>query len=238
MDLTQNERAEGGESPALAGRLAQLQLAQIVHGHRAIILFEGWDGSGRRTALRRLTSLWDPCHFAVHCEDVDDRGRHWLARYWQSLPGAGRTALFHRSWYRHLADHRALGAIDDKTWSRRCDEINEFEAQQRDHGTLIVKQFFDLDAETQADRLAARAADPWRIWLARPGPVPGRGAQDAAWKGLLEATDTRWAPWIRIDATDREAAPERALAAVATALEKTIPANPPEQVAEQDVLPA
>lgn len=221
----------GIESPAdaerLADRLGRLQLAQIVHGHRAIILFEGWDGSGRRTALRRLASAWDPCHFAVHCENGDDRGRHWLARYWQSLPAAGTSALFHRSWCRHLADQRALGAVDDKAWARRCDEINEYEAQQRDHGTLIVKLFFDVDPEVQAGRLAARAADPWRAWLARPGPTPARQAHEAAWTELLKATDTRWAPWTRIDANDGGMAQERALSAVAEALEKSVPMDPP-----------
>ena len=226
-----------GEAEGLADRLARVQLAQIVHGHRAIILFEGWDGGGRRTALRRLAGMWDPCHFAVHCEQGDDRGRHWLAHYWQSLPAAGTSTLFHRSWCRHLADQRVLGKIDGKAWSRRCDEINEFEAQQRDHGTLIVKLFFDVDPAVQADRLAARAADPWRAWLTRPGPVPPREELGAAWADLLKATDTRWAPWTRIDGNDGEAARERALSAVAEALEKTVPMDPPD-AAERQILSA
>lgn len=218
----------GDEATSLTDRLARLQLAQIVHGYRAMILFEGWDGSGQRAALRRLAGAWDPCYFATHCDAPgDDRGRHWLARYWTSLPAAGASALFHRSWYRRLADERALGRLSDKAWGRRCDEINEFEAQQRDHGTLLVKLFFDVSATVQADRLAHRRSDPWRQWLPAAEPTPPRAAHQAAWAELFKATDTRWAPWSLIDANDGAAAERSALTVVAEALEKSVPLDPP-----------
>ena len=228
MGLTQNEQAASHEAAGLADRLARLQLAQIVHGYRAIILFEGWEGSGQRAALRRLASAWDPCHFATYCEAADnDRGRHWLARYWTSLPLAGSSALFHRSWYRRLADDRANGLLTDKSWARRCDEINEFEAQQRDHGTLIVKLFFDVSAKIQADRLAKRRADPWRQKLLAADPSPPRGLHQAAWADLFKATDTRWAPWTLIDANDGAKAKQSALTVIAEAFEKSVPLDPP-----------
>ena len=40
-----------------------------------------------------------------------------------------------------------LGNLDDKRWARAIDEINEFEAQQRDHGTMIAKLFFHVTPE-------------------------------------------------------------------------------------------
>ena len=51
--------------------------------------------------------------------------------------------------------------------TRAFDEINEFEAQQRDYGTLIVKLYFNVTAEVQERRLRKRAADPWLARLAR-----------------------------------------------------------------------
>jgi len=231
IDLTNFERGDSvptAEPSALLDLLGQLQLAQIVHHQRAMILFEGWNGSGKRAALRRLAGAWDPCAFATHCPTGEDQQRHWLAPYWASLPGPGATALFHGSWYRHVADDRLAGRLTDKAWARRCDEINEYEAQQRDHGTLLVKLFFHVAAEVQAERLAARDADPWRRWLVSDRrPAPPCDIREGVWTDLLRRTDTRWAPWTVIDANGQGAGAEAALAAVAGALEKAIPLDPP-----------
>ena len=171
----------------LRDRLAKLQLAQIVHGRRAIILFEGWEGAGKKAALKRMAAAWDPCHFAVHAVDREDLGqtdRHWLSRYWSNLPAAGETVIFYRSWYRSIVDARALGELDDKKWWRSLDEINEFEAQQADHGTLLVKLFFHVSAEVQAERLHERGEHPWRRWTLSPDDLRSNSAREgylAAW---------------------------------------------------------
>ena len=148
------------ELAALREHLADLQLPQIAHGRRAVILFEGLEGAGKLQALRQLAAAFDPCHFAVH-PIVFDRRRaaegHWLARFWRDLPGAGDTAIFFRSWYHRVLDDRILGRTDEAAVARAFDEINEFEAQQRDYGTLIVKLYFDVSAEVQEQRLAASA---------------------------------------------------------------------------------
>ena len=211
------------------GRLAALHLSHVVHRRRAIILFDGLDGAGRRRALRKLAAQWDPCHFAAHDFIGSDSECHWLARYWASLPGPGDTALFHGSWYREATEERALGLLTDKAWARRGDEINEFEAQQRDHGTLIVKLFFHVRADVQADRIAARDADTWRRWLApQQDRPPARDKQLAAWTDVLGSSDTRWAPWTVIDANGDDAGVSAALGAVVVALAKAIPLDPPE----------
>ena len=237
IDLTQFERGEpfaGDYHAALAGlqrRLAQLQIAQVVHGKRALIIFEGWSGAGKKAALKRLVASWDPCHIATRCvgaRDGQDEGRHWLAPFWSALPAAGDTTIFHHSWYRRLIDDRANG-LDGKRWSRACDEINEFESQQRDHGTLVVKLFFHISAEEQQRRLNARLADPWRRHLeghASPSREE-RAATTSALHDMFVATDTRWAPWRVIDADDKQAARIAALTLIADAFEKAIPADPP-----------
>lgn len=217
---------------ALQQRLAKAQVAQIVHRKRALVIFEGWAGAGKKAALKRLVGAWDPCHITTKCVGggAGDDERHWLAPYWSALPPAGDTTIFYRSWYRRLIEDRAAGRIEGKRWSRACDEINEFEAQQRDHGTLIVKLFFHISAEEQQRRLRERQDDPWRRHLPEAEVPPNRDQRErtaAALKELFAQTDTRWAPWRVIDANDKVAARIAALTMLADSFDKAIPAEPP-----------
>ncbi|MDQ3078166.1 MAG: polyphosphate kinase [Pseudomonadota bacterium] len=239
IDLMQFERGTpfAGDYDAtlasLQATLAQLQVAQIVHGKRALIIFEGWNGSGKKDALKRLVGAWDPCHvtsLCVHSGRGRDHDRHWLAPFWSALPSAGDTTIFYRSWYNQAIDDRLGDRSSDKSWARACDEINEFEAQQRDHDTLVVKLFFHVSADRQAARLREHRDDPWRRHLIANGdlvePVPRQRTIDVL-HDMFAQTDTRWAPWRVVDANDPRAAQIAMLTVIADALAKAVPAEPP-----------
>lgn len=225
------------ELDALQKKLAQLQFSQMVHKKRAIVVFEGWEGAGKLAALRRVTARLDPCHFRTWCvrqDEFRDTGQHWLMPYWIRLPEAGDTAFYFRSWYNGIIRARALGEIEEKKFLRSLDEINEFEAQQAEHGTLLVKLFFDVDAEVQAERLHERASHPWRKFSMEPEDLRSYQAREgyqSAWDEMFAHCDTRWAPWQIIDGSDKRAGRIAALKAVAGAFQKAMPAEPP---AEED----
>lgn len=223
-----------GEGEMLRERLAELQLSQIVHNRRAIVLIEGLSGSGKKVALKAIAAAFDPCHFSVQCTTFDRRESsdgHWLARYWRALPAAGSTAIFFRGWYHRVLDERIAGRIDDSAATRAFDEINEFEAQQRDAGTLIVKLFFAIDPAVQKQRLAERATSRWhRKMRAEPDITADSPAYRHALDELVAHTDTRWSPWVMIDGSDEIAAADAALAALVGAWAETMPAEPPHLV--------
>ena len=240
IDLTEFERGvpfSGDADEAIASlqqRLARLQLSQIIYRKRTIILLEGWTGSNKKSALKRLVGALDPTHVQVvnvaGSEESDD-DRHWLAPFWGSLPAAGDTTVFYRSWYRRVVEQRVLGGLDDKRWARACDEINEFEAQQKDHGTLVAKLFFHVTAEKQAANLQERLEDLWMRHLRTNEPLIKLSQRDMALQVLhdfFDNTNTRWAPWNIIDANDSAAGCIAALTIVADLMEKTMPAEPPE----------
>lgn len=239
IDLTEFERGapfNGDPAAALAelqDRLARLQLSQIVHRRRAIILFEGWTGSNKKSALKKLVGALDPTHVRVvnvgGADEADD-DRHWLAPFWSRIPAAGDTTIFYRSWYRRIIEERVSGKLDDKRWARACDEINEFEAQQRDHGTLVAKLFFHVSAERQAANLRERQDDLWLRHILSQNAVDGLGQRDRTLDvvhDLFAHTNTRWAPWSVIDGNDRVGGCISALTTVCDLMEKAMPAAPP-----------
>ncbi len=219
---------------ALQTRVARAQVAHIVHRRRSILLFEGWDASGKGGTIQRLTRYWDPRAYRVWpigAPSDDELSRHFLWRFWRKLPAAGEIAVLDRSWYGRVLVERVEELASPAQWQRAYDEINEFEAQQAEDGTAIVKIFLHITQDEQDRRLAKRIEDPWKRWKVDPEDFRNRARRDdylAAMADMFAATDTRWAPWRVIDGNNKKAARIAALSAIAEALEAHVPMNPPE----------
>jgi polyphosphate kinase 2 (PPK2 family) len=232
----------GAALEALQHRLAHVQVAHIVHGKRSIIVFEGWDAAGKGGAIQRLTAQWDPRHFEVWpiaAPTAEEKARHFLWRFWTKLPGPGKIAVFDRSWYGRVLVERVEGFATEAQWRRAYDEINEFEAQQTEDGTNIIKLFFHVTQEVQDRRLKARLDHPWKRWKVGVEDFRDRARRSdylAAIKDMFAHTDTRWAAWHVIDGNDKKSARIAALTRIADALEQAVPMQPPTSPPEVEAL--
>ncbi len=219
---------------AVQQRLEQLQIAHIVHGKRAIIMFEGWDAAGKGGIIQRLTAKWDPRSFEVwpiSAPTDDEKAHHFLWRFWQRLPAKGNIAIFDRSWYGRVLVERVEGFATEAEWRRGYDEINEFEARQRDDGTTVIKLFVHITQETQDERFRARLEHPWKRWKIGRDDFRNRARRDDYRRAIDEMfrhTDTRWSPWKAIDGNNKKAARIAALTWIADRLEKAVSLEPPE----------
>src|SRR3546814_20815869 len=68
--------------------------------------------------------------------------------------GSQDINVFDRSWYGRVLVERVENLCGEAEWRRAYDEINEFEAQQIDSGTNIVKLFVHTTQQEQDERLA------------------------------------------------------------------------------------
>jgi AMP-polyphosphate phosphotransferase len=213
----------------LQKRLARIQVAHIIHGKSAIIAVEGWDASGKGGAISRLTAGWDPRYFEVWpiaAPSEEERVRHFLWRFWKRLPGKGEINIFDRTWYGRVLVERVEGFCSEADWKRGFDEINEFEAQQRDNGVTLIKLFLHTTQEEQDRRFRERLEDPWKRWKTGKDDYRNRARREdylTAYQQMFERTDTRWAPWIVIDGNNKKAARIAFLTSIANALEKQVP---------------
>jgi len=224
----------GDDLKAVQERLSRIQAAHIIHGRSAIIAFEGWDASGKGGAISRLTANWDPRYYQVWpigAPTQAERERHFLWRFWQRLPAKREINVFDRSWYGRVLVERVEGLATEREWHRGYDEINEFEAQQKDNGVTLVKLFLHVTQAEQDKRLQARLADPWKRWKTGADDYRNRARRTdylTAYAAMFERTDTRWAPWRVIDANDKKAARIAVLSYVADRLEAAVPMTPAE----------
>lgn len=218
---------------ALQKRLQRIQVAHIVHGRSAIVMFEGWDAAGKGGILQRLTARWDPRHFQIHpvaAPTQEEQARHFLWRFWRDLPASGSIALFDRSWYGRVLVERVEGFATPAEWQRGYDEINAFEAKQVASGTTLIKLFVHVTQDEQDKRLRARIAKPWKRWKTGQDDFHNRSRRAdylAAMADMFARTDTPEAPWIVIDGNNKKAARIAALTAIAERLEAAVPMDPP-----------
>lgn len=217
----------------LQERLAHIQVAHIVHHRRALVLLEGWDAAGKGGIIQRLTSEWDPRNLQVwpiKAPSPQELAHHFLWRFWNKLPGNGNIAVFDRSWYGRVLVERVDGFATEAEWRRGYDEINEFEAQQGDSGTTIVKLFVHVTQAEQDERLKARLLHPWKRWKTGLADYHNRAKRAEyldAMAEMFRRTDTRWAPWHAIDGNNKKAARIAALTVIADRLQAGIPMDPP-----------
>lgn len=236
-DYESGKEYDGDYSDALKElqrRLSRIQARHIIHGHRSIIVFQGWDAAGKGGCIRRMTAEWDPRYFEVHpvgAPTREERDRHFLWRFWKRLPGSREIGIFDRSWYGRVLVERVEGFATDAEWKRGYDEINEFESQQIDSGTHLIKLFFHVTQEEQDRRFSDRLDNSYKRWKITEEDFRNRSRREdylAAMNDMFEFTDTRWAPWTVIDGNNKKAARIAALTHVADALEAALPEDMPD----------
>ena len=118
-DLALRDKAEYElQLDALQLTMLKIQQAYFTQGRRAIIVMEGTDGSGKGGIIGRLVQPLDPrgIHvWPIGAPTSEEKGHHYLYRFWQRLPSRGSLAVFDRSWYGRVSATRASAGSSPPT---------------------------------------------------------------------------------------------------------------------------
>jgi polyphosphate kinase 2 (PPK2 family) len=200
-------------------------------GPPLLVLFEGWDASGKGGAIKRLTERLDPRHVRVRSFSApthDEKRHHFLWRFWPTLPGWGGMAVLDRTWYGRVLVERVEGYATEEDWRRAYGEIVDLEDTLAAEGTIIVKFWLHLSPAEQLRRFESREKDPYRAWKLTDEDWRNRGRREeyeAAVEEMLERTDTAVAPWHVIAADDKRWARVAVVRAVCEAIEAGLRAH-------------
>ncbi len=187
-------------------RLLNLQRELSETKRSLIIVFEGPDAAGKGGAIKRATERLDPRLLRVHSvvkPTEEEHQRHYLWRFWTKIPKHGHTVIFDRSWYGRVLVERVEGFASDKEWKRAYGEINEFERQLTDDGTIFQKFYLHISKEEQLFRFKRRESDPYKHWKINDEDWRNRRKWDehnAAAEDMFEKTSTDLAPWCVVAA--------------------------------------
>jgi len=190
-------------------KLAELQREAKDLKIPVILVFEGWDASGKGTMINRVILTLDPRGFTVHPinpPNGEERYRPFLWRFWTKTPEKGRIAVFDRSWYGRVLVERINRIVKKNEWTKAYDEIKSFERQLADDGTVIIKFFLHIDKKEQKKRFKKLEKNPSTAWKVTKSDWVHHKQYDKyfiAIEEMLAKTDTEYAPWTIVEAHDR-----------------------------------
>jgi polyphosphate kinase 2 (PPK2 family) len=197
-----------------------------------VILFEGWDASGKGGVIKRLTEKLDPRGYVVYPiakPEGEDAARHYLYRFWRRLPESGQIAIFDRSWYGRVMVERIEGFCSTEAWRRAYREINQFERQLVDFGTILFKFWIHISKDEQLRRFEDRASDPLRNWKLTSEDWRNREKWDLyeeAVNEMLLKTSTVTAPWTVVEGNDKNYARIKVLRTLVDRLSRELKFDP------------
>jgi polyphosphate kinase 2 (PPK2 family) len=144
--------------------------------------------------------------YPISAPEGEDKTRHYLYRFWRRLPELGQIAIFDRSWYGRVLVERVEGFAQEAEWKRAYKEINSFERQIRDYGTILMKFWIHITREEQLRRFEERQKIGYKAWKLTEEDWRNRqkwGVYEDAVEEMLLKTSTRTAPWTLIEGNDK-----------------------------------
>ena len=197
------------ELRTLQAKLCALQDWVKATGQRIIVVFEGRDAAGKGGTIKAITERVSPRVFrliALPAPSDREKTQLYLQRYMQHFPAAGEIVIFDRSWYNRAGVEYVLGFCSKDQHRRFLELCPPFEKVMVDNGILLIKYWLEVSHKEQKRRFEARIKDPLRQWKLSPTDLESRRRwyeYSRARDMMLEATDSKWAPWYIVQSDSK-----------------------------------
>ena len=174
-----------------------------------LIVLQGLDASGKDGTIRHIFSGMNPQGISVAAfkqPSPEELAHDFLWRAHLRAPAKGHVAVFNRSHYEDVLAVRVHELVPRSVWSKRYEEINDFEKMLAENHTRILKFFLHISPDEQLARFKARLDDPTRHWKISESDYTERalwGKYIEAYEDALSLTSTEWAQWFVIPANHK-----------------------------------
>lgn len=177
--------------------------------HSHVLMFEGWDGSGKGGAIRRVVSALDARLTQViqtAAPSDEERAHHYLWRFWRHLPPAGYITIYDRSWYGRVLVERIENLASPLEWERAYGEINDFEEQLHENRICLIKFWLHISKDEQLRRFRAREHTAFKRHKITPDDWRNREKwreYELAVDEMVARTSTAHSPWTLVAGNDK-----------------------------------
>jgi PPK2 family polyphosphate:nucleotide phosphotransferase len=192
--------------------------------YSVLIVLQAMDAAGKDGIIKHVISGLNPTGVKVSSfktptkEELD---HDYLWRHSKALPARGEIGIFNRSHYENvlvtrvhpeyilnenLPDVNSVKDIDKDFWQSRYKQINRFEKNLAENGTIILKIFLNVSKDEQKKRFLERIDNQDKNWKFSIADAQERKHWDAymkAYEEMLSATSTDHAPWYVLPADDK-----------------------------------
>jgi polyphosphate kinase 2 len=196
----------------LQGELCKLQDWVKYKGLRVMVVFEGRDAAGKGGTIRAITERVSPRVFrliALPAPSDREKTQMYMQRYIPHFPAAGEIVIFDRSWYYRAGVERVMGYCTEEQYRQFLKLCPTVEKYMVDSGITLIKYWLEVGKKEQQRRFEARVKDPLRQWKLSPMDLESfrrwyeySRARDT----MLEATDSKHAPWNLVRSDDKRKA--------------------------------
>ena len=187
--------------------LLELQTVLYAEARRSVlVVLQGIDASGKDGTIRHVMSGLNPQGVTVTSFKVpegDERRHDYLWRVHHAVPEWGKIGIFNRSHYEDVLVVRVHDLVPKAVWSKRFEQINDFERMLTECGVKVVKFFLWISKDEQKKRFEERLTDPEKNWKFSADDTKERKFWDeyvVAYEEMLTKCSTEAAPWYVVPA--------------------------------------
>jgi PPK2 family polyphosphate:nucleotide phosphotransferase len=186
-------------------RMDELQFRLYSEQQRSVLIcLQALDAGGKDGVVRHVISSMNPqgCHVVGFKQpSAEELAHDFLWRIEAATPRRGTVTIFNRSHYEDVLIVRVHDLVPKKVWSKRYEQINDFERRLHENGTQILKFFLHISKEEQLERFKDRLDDPTRHWKISEADYSERkywSDYEAAFQDAISKCNTEQAPWFVI----------------------------------------
>lgn len=227
-DLSQKAENYKEKMEEYSRRLRKLQSELALSDKSLVVVFEGWDAAGKGGSIKRLAHAFNPRGYSavpIGVPKADDKAHTYLWRFCSYLPADGHITIFDRSWYGRMMVEPIEMFCTHEEYLRSGKEINGFEQAMISTGAILVKFWMEISKGEQLNRFNDRVIDPMKNWKITDEDWRNREKWDLYSEyvdRMIEATNTRDAPWTVVESEDKKFGRLKVLETVIKALEKNL----------------